>query len=103
MNSQEIEGGAGNDLIYGAHKVAGYSNVDAGPGDDKIIQGDDVYGSNIFGEGGDDIIYGGANGTYGYYHGDLSSFFRVGYAPYDENPAVGGNDKIIGGDGGDYG
>ena len=122
-----INGGAGNDLIYGGDNfingLIGSDTIDGGDGDDTIIapmtsivhggNGNDIIsidpasgvlnGSIIYGDAGNDIIYGSAasadiliGGA-----GDDVIYGRGGAAP-DQLIGQDGNDTIVSGDGSDF-
>lgn len=96
-----IDGGAGSDLIAG--DALGLCGAETVVTDDEDVGADTIYGGSgfdtIYGDtndlseslGGDDLIYGGADG-------DLI------YAGGGDDEAYGeaGNDQIYGGDGNDY-
>jgi len=83
--SNNITGGAGNDII---HAGSGSATVHAGPGNDAIYGSD--HADAIWGEAGDDIIWGG-------YGDDTLS----GDAGLDQIYGEGGTDTCYGGVGND--
>ena len=92
----KLYGGAGNDKIRAPSVNAGISFVSGGEGNDKITSAPYGFGTEfngLYGDGGDDIIYGGDDRDTAAIYGDTSVNFD------DFDPLVGGNDIIYGGDG----